>query len=225
MSGNHPNRTLSPERVEEALRECVGRKNYPCIAAIAAVQQGDYRIGAYGEIASEKSTSALGQDLYRFIAEYQASQKSYLSFVAGFYSDRNLSEVEFENLLWRQLQMLHDREKNDAQWDPRVCSDPSHKSFCFSFGGAGCFVVGMHPSASRLSRQFPFPTLIFNLSAQFEVLIQKGIFYSMKQTIREREILFQGSVNPMVTGVWEDAEAAQYSGRRVDTDWKCPFTL
>jgi uncharacterized protein len=209
--------------MEKALKAAVGHKAYPCVAAVRALRQGDYRIGAYPPMGSSEATGGLCIDLMRFLEEYGQSKSPYLSFVAGFAPRGPVTEIEFENLMWRQLELLHERDREYFSWDPRVSADPTSRNFCFSFGGHGFFVVGMHPGASRKARRFPFPALVFNLFEQFEELERTGQFEPMKQTIRKRDLEFQGSVNPMVTGSWENAEAAQYSGRNVEPGWTCPF--
>lgn len=216
---------ITVKDVEIEVKRLVGQKNYPCVAAIAALEQRDYQLAVFDKIADDLCTIELAAELHKFIGEYDATPKTYLSFIAAFSAPEIASEAEFEALLWRQLQLLHNHDKLTYGWDPEVNSDPQAKDFCFSFAERGFFVVGLHPRASRLSRQLPFPALVFNLSEQFERLYENGQFESLKNTIRSRDLLFQGSVNPMVLGEWEDAEAAQYSGRNVDRSWECPFKV
>jgi hypothetical protein len=45
----------------------------------------------------------------------------------------------------------------------------------------------------------------------------------MKEIVRERDFKLQGSLNPNLSNFGEQSEARQYSGRAVETDWKCPF--
>ena len=98
-------------------------------------------------------------------------------------------------------------------WDKSVDSDPASRNFSYSIGGRSMYVIGMHPQASRLARTRPYPTMVFNLHQQFERLRARGKFDAMKQTIRSREMSFQGSINPMLTSFGEHSEARQYSGR------------
>jgi hypothetical protein len=95
--------------------------------------------------------------------------------------------------------------------------------FSYSFGGEAFFLVGLHPKSSRKARRFHVPAIAFNLHAQFEVLREKGRYEIMKQAIRQNEIEFQGSINPMLYDHGEGLEAAQYSGRKVASNWECPF--
>jgi FPC/CPF motif-containing protein YcgG len=85
------------------------------------------------------------------------------------------------------------------------------------------YVIGMHPKSSRLARTRPYPTMVFNLHEQFDRLRAREKFETMKQTIRGREMTFQGSINPMLTSFGENSEARQYSGRAVPAEWSCPF--
>ena len=92
-----------------------------------------------------------------------------------------------------------------------------------SAGGKGFFVIGMHPGASRLARRFQCPVLVFNLHSQFEQLRADGRYDKLRSTIVARDIAFSGSGNPMLATYGQRSEARQYSGRRVDDDWVCPF--
>jgi uncharacterized protein len=41
--------------------------------------------------------------------------------------------------------------------------------------------------------------------------------------IRAAERALQGTLNPMLAEFGRRSEAAQYSGRKVDPGWRCPF--
>jgi FPC/CPF motif-containing protein YcgG len=92
-----------------------------------------------------------------------------------------------------------------------------------SLGGKGYFVVGLHPNASRAARRFKHPTLVFNLHAQFEKLRDEGRYETIRSKTIERDIALQGTTNPMLARHGEASPAAQYSGRAVGRNWKCPF--
>jgi FPC/CPF motif-containing protein YcgG len=89
--------------------------------------------------------------------------------------------------------------------------------------GKAFYVVGMHPNSSRIARQSPFPTIVFNLHWQFEKLRQMGSYETVRDRIRERDEELQGSMNPMLSDFGKGSEAKQYSGKKVDDNWKCPF--
>jgi FPC/CPF motif-containing protein YcgG len=112
-----------------------------------------------------------------------------------------------------------------------VSSDPNDPEFSFSFAGRAFYVIGIHPRSSRIARTFPWPALVFNPHEQFERLRTDGKWKKMQKAIRARELVLQGSINPMLTDFGEESEARQYSGRAVSSDWtppassggKCPF--
>ncbi len=226
-SGNE----LSEQRRLQVFKEMetlILQKNYPCVAAIQSFQKQEFGFGVYPDFGSAYSSLKLGQDLLDFKKEQQISHSPYLSFWALFpdsFSDRGktLTEEQFELGLWEELSGLSSRPEFAAPWDPRFSSDPKDANFCFSFAGHAFFVVGLHPESSRASRRFPYPTLIFNLYEQFVDLMDAGKYQPMVEINRNRDLKFQGSINPMVEKYAESWEAIQFSGRNNSAQWKCPF--
>jgi FPC/CPF motif-containing protein YcgG len=136
----------------------------------------------------------------------------------------DLDEARFEMLMWQRIQSFADKDSWLGQnYDDRVSPDPQDSHFSLSFGEEAFFVVGLHPHASRPARRFPRPTLVFNLHDQFERLREEGRYDRMRSKILERDIALAGDVNPMLGKHGETSAAAQYSGRVVDQDWRCPF--
>lgn len=196
--------------------------DYPCVGAKSAIHTNQYRLGLYGEMGTDESTVALSNDLKTYIEETVAADSQYMTMIAVF-TDEVHSELDFEERLWLQLQKLHDSEKDYQPWDPTVGSNPEKTDFSFSFNGTAFFVVGIHPHASRRSRRFGYAGMAFNLHRQFEQLRDLDLYEKMKHTIRDREINYDGAINPMLSDHGEGLEAPQYSGRKVDKSWKCPF--
>jgi FPC/CPF motif-containing protein YcgG len=172
---------------------------------------------------SPTATAGLAHDLWNYVQEQPRFGSDYATFVASFAAPVVGDEMAWENLLWTQLQNLHRLDRRFYDWDRSVGSDPEKADFSFSFAETAFFVVGLNPASSRLSRKFRYPTLIFNVHAQFEQLREKNKFERMKQTIRERDLKLQGSLNPNLSNFGEQSEARQYSGRQVEKSWKCPF--
>ncbi|MDF9796387.1 FPC/CPF motif-containing protein YcgG [Catalinimonas alkaloidigena] len=221
---NHLEKEMS-ERVKaihKNFNEKITDSEFPCVGAKAAINSNQYRLGIYGEMGAEDTTQALAEDLKIYIAETLAAESEYMSMIAVF-TDEVDSELDFENRIWMQLQKLNDSEMNKQNWDPAVSSNPEESNFSFSFNGTAFFVVGLHPKASRRARRFGYTAMAFNLHRQFEQLREKGVYENMKKVIREREVSYDGSVNPMLKDHGEGLEAPQYSGRKVDKNWKCPF--
>lgn len=214
-------RQTSVDEVHEQFRAKVLAPEFSCLGAKSAFNTNSYAFHLYEELASPVVTAQLASDLRAFNDSPMQKESEFATCVAVFRSPSELSEAQFEHLLWRQLQLLN--EIDDADWDGDVQSDPNDPHFSFSFAGQALYVIGMHANSSRVARRFPFPTLIFNPHAQFQKLRSDGKWQRMQHAIREREMQLQGSTNPMIADFGERSEAPQYSGRIVDESWRCPF--
>lgn len=219
------NNTGSPKH-EVALRELnsfIQADTYPCLAAKASFNTLAYRAGVYPLLADEGVTEGLCHDLITFIRERKSIDSRFTSFLAVFETPVPESELEFEQLLWKQLSLLDGRSKEFYSWNKEVSPNPDADDFSFSFGGQAFFVVGMHPKASRIARRFSYPMLVFNPHEQFEELKAQGLYPGMQKKIRKRDRALQGSINPMLKDFGKASEARQYAGRKVGANWKCPF--
>lgn len=231
FNGTSITRPFSPEGpvagelidAHEQLREQILGRFFPCTGAISVFSQKHYRFGLYPELACDSSIRAVCHDLYCFGHEFPSLGDHFVSFIAMFQGPTVQSEEHFEELLWNQLRAMHSCDSTFFTWDKTVDSDPASHRFSFSIGGRAMYVVGMHPRASRFARTRPYPTMVFNLHEQFDRLRARGKFDTMKQTIRARDIAFQGSINPMLSSFGDNSEARQYSGRAVPDNWVCPF--
>lgn len=215
--------TNNTNSIEQSLKELISKKNYPCIAAIQSLTQHEYKIGVYKGFGTGISAEQLGRDLNAFKQQQKATDSIYLSFFAVFDDLEFESEKAFEEAMWRELSFLSAKDAPGTPWDSHFSDDPKDKNFCFSFGGEAFFIVGLHPKSSRLARQFPYPTLVFNLYEQFEELHRRGQYYPMIKTNRQRDLKFQGSINPMVETHSDIWESIQFSGRANPPTWECPF--
>ena len=210
--------------IHDAFRAQVLSPHFSCVGAKSAVQQGTYRVGQYGPLTSAEATAGLAYDLYHFIREIPSFEGDFCTFVASFSGPIIHSEADFEKLLWAQLQLLNQSDAPLHRWDPQVSSDPDDPHFAFSFAEHGFFIVGMHPAASRFTRRFAWPTLVFNLHEQFETLRHTGKFARMQSVVRQREVALQGSINQNLDDFGQRSDARQYSGKPVAEGWACPFT-
>lgn len=213
-----PNRL---ESIENEYRKFILEDNHPCIMANTVFSMDDYELKLYEDFGSKKTAAQMVADLENYIANYNFSDNKFKSFIAVFPDAEVVSEIEFENLLWRQLQFIH--EKDRKPWDHRVSNDPENNNFSFSIAGRAFYVIGMHPKSSRMARQTPYPTLVFNLHWQFEKLREMGAYHKVRDKIRNRDEALQGHINPVLEDFGERSEARQYSGRNVKESWKCPF--
>lgn len=221
----NPQQKFSPlaRSAHKDFRQFVADRDFPCVGAKAAINGNCYRFGFYAEMNSPDATAGLAHDLWTFAHEQNDFGTNYATFVAAFVRPRIENEQIWEDSLWAQLQTLHELDNQYHVWDSRVSSDPESPDFSFSFAETGFFVVGIHPESSRLSRQFAFPTLVFNPHTQFERLREESKFERMQQTIRTRDLKLQESLNPNLSNFGEKSEARQYSGRAVEENWRCPF--
>lgn len=206
---------------ERTFRAIAGAPDYPCVGARSVLRQGRAETHAYENLGTATSAREMLADLARFARSVDLTA-GFASFVAVFLRTTCRDEEQFEALLWRQLQAIHDID--GAPPDPAVSSDPSHPKFALSVAGTAFFVIGLHPAASRPARRSPLPMLVFNPHEQFDMLRASGRFERMRDTIRRRDADANGSVNPMVADHGERSEAAQYSGRLVPVAWRAPFT-
>src|SRR5690606_29128153 len=135
-------------------------------------------------LGSKSAAIRLGQYLTKFLSRKREVKGKFASFIAVFKKPSELSEVRFEELLWKQLNLLN--EIDERPWDKTVKSDPEDPNFSFSFGGTAFYIIGLHPGSSRKARQFKYPALVFNLHNQFEILREEGKYQKMRDLIRER---------------------------------------
>lgn len=206
------------------LKNLVNSENYPCIAAIKTLATQQYQVGVFGALGAGSDSLRLAQELIQFRDEQKASGSLELSYFALFPDLVDMSEEDFEERLWQELSFLADVPTPHPNWDPAFSSDPQDKNFCFSLDGSAFFVVGMHFNSSRLSRTIRIPTLVFNLYEQFRELDRRGRYQPMIQANRKRDMVFQGSVNPMSEKYNDTWESIQFSGRNNTADWVCPFS-
>jgi FPC/CPF motif-containing protein YcgG len=197
---------------------------YPCVGAKSVFARGQVELLVCDRLADPDDTPRLRSALAAFSRAHPRDvgdgQPQLASFSAVFRDPIPSTELEFENLLWRQLALL--RAGDDNPWDRSVSSDPADPHFGFSVAGRAFFVIGMHPAASRTARRSPLPVLVFNPHSQFEQLRATGRYDRIRDVVRTRDTRLQGCINPMVADHGSRSEACQYSGRTVPADWRPP---
>ena len=208
------------ERFEAHIRD----KAFPCVGAKSALSRQQMHILVAGDIRCPRDDEAIYDALRDFAGTFKTNPQPFQTFVVLFDQKATLSEVEFEGALWSRVESL---ERLDARhghaYDERVSDDVDDPRFCLSFAGEAFFVVGLHPGASRLSRQFDVPVLVFNAHEQFEALRREGRYETLRDSILKRDEARSGSVNPMLARHGDVSEARQYSGRLVEDAWRCPM--
>jgi FPC/CPF motif-containing protein YcgG len=205
-------------------RAFVSQIDFPCLGAKAAFNAASYQLRSYQELGGNETSSKLAGDLDAFISSGVRQASNYATFIAVFAKPIAENENQFECRLWSQLTDLNRIDAARSDWDPSVASNPNDPHFSFSFGGQALYVIGMHANSSRLSRRFRLPALVFNPHDQFERLRAEGKWQRMQESIRARDLVLQGAINPMLSDFGQKSEARQYSGRSVDETWEPKFT-
>jgi len=207
--------------IDDAYKDFILTQKHPCVMAKTLFTMNDYHLHVYNTTQDTADLSQLLNDLEAFIDQYDFESNTFESFLAVFPLEHFETELKFENRLWQTLQKLH--ELDDCDWDASVSDNPEDPEFSFSLKGHAFYIVGLHPNSSRMARQSPYPTIVFNLHAQFEQLRAMGSYKKVKKRIRKRDKKLQGHINPVLKDFGKDSETKQYSGRAVDNAWKCPF--
>lgn len=212
---------LMYKQIYQEFEDFVIEKSHPCVMAQTVFSMDQVSLNTYSKLGSIDSACQIISDLKDYIEDYDFESNDFYTFIAVFKGTQNYTEEEFEKALWEQLRLIN--KVDDKDWDPEVSADPESNKFSFSIAGKAFYVVGMHPGSSRMARQTPYPAIAFNLHCQFEKLREMGSYEVVKNRIRDRDRALQGTINPMLENFGKDSEAKQYSGRKVDEKWKCPF--
>jgi uncharacterized protein len=203
----------------------ISNKEFPCVGARAALAGNHIKAMAADHMACPKDDRDILQFLYDFVDEYRRSKELFLSAVVIFKEPVGCSEEIFDQLMWQRLQALSDLDTEKYNYDSRVDANPASPKFSFSLKEEAFFIVGLHSSSSRITRQFSYPCLVFNPHDQFERLREANQYERMKNVVRKRDIAYSGSINPMLNDFGEVSEVFQYSGRNYDETWQCPLKV
>ena len=209
--------------IMEAYLNHIGGKNFPCIAAKAALAENQIMTLVTDHLACPQHDVAILEFLYGFIETYRRAKKIFHSAAVIFRQPVAINERVFDELLWQRLQAISDLDAQRSKWDQRVSRDPASPNFSYSINSEALYVVALHPNSSRPARQFRYPTFVFNPHAQFEQLRARQKYGPMRDAVRKRDIRLAGSINPMLANFGESSEAFQYSGQHYEKSWQCPF--
>ena len=197
---------------------------FPCVGAKAALSKEQMTFVIARDITSAWDDLEIHAQVRALVDLYRQNRAPFRSLAVIFEDNTVPDELAFEQYLWERLQSLSDKDVWLGQErDARVAHDPKHPEFSLSFGGEAFFIVGLHPQASRPARRFIRPTMIFNLHDQFELLRETNQYEKLRASILDRDIKIAGNINPMLAKHGEVSAARQYSGRAVESGWKCPY--
>lgn len=198
-------------------------RDFPCIGAKAAASKNHVRCFVASDMASPDDDERMLRFIYQFVDSYRKSIDTFHSAAIIFKKPLPITEEEFEDMFWLRLNSLIAFDRNNYNHDRRVDANPQSSMFSFSLKEEAFFIIGLHPSSSRKARRFAYPAIVFNPHEEFERLKRTGKYEPMKKTVRRRDELYSGSVNPMLTDFGEAPEVIQYSGKQYDSTWKCPL--
>jgi len=216
---------IDENEVRGKFEDFIRSPDFPCVGAKSALSRGTLKVNICWSIDSAWDDVCILRELVEWAHHYQDDPGLFRSLAFVFPESPAIGEQAFEQAMWERIQSLADKDAWLAQpYDTRVSSNPEDPHFSLSFGGEAFFVVGMHPAASRPARRTPWPVLVFNLHDQFETLREEGRYERIRETILDRDEALAGSVNPMLARHGEASEAAQYSGRLIEGEWRCPFS-
>jgi FPC/CPF motif-containing protein YcgG len=193
----------------ERFRSFINDRAFPCVGAKAALKRDGMRFVVARDFRSGWDDLRIMPGLLELAASYRREPELFQSLVVLFEAGAPHDEHRFEQVLWKRLQSLSDKDEWLGQpADPRVAHDPEDPHFAMSFGGEAFFVVGLHPRASRPARRFDTPAMVFNLHDQFATLRAEGRYDKLSASILGRDLAMAGTVNPML------AEHGSVSGAR-----------
>jgi FPC/CPF motif-containing protein YcgG len=217
---------ISPDEecaMKEQFREHIMSKYFPCLNAKIAFRRNTFCFGFYDILASKDTTKLLWNHLIDFVnrqSDFWSNNEIFTTYVACFQTPRDIDEIVFERLLWKQLQLIHDEDvQNGMKWAQNYSDNPTDPNFGFSVGGRAFFIVGLHPNSSRKARRFQTPTITFNSLDQFANLRQLKMFNEVKQVTRNNDLLQNKSINPNLIINHQKSDAFEYSGKLIHEDW------
>ena len=203
----------------------LANKEFPCVAARAALSRDSIRVFVADHMACPKDDRSIIDFIYSFVEEFRNSTEMFHSAVVIFKGPDIFNEQMFDQLLWQRLQSFANIDAEQHKYDKRVSSDPNSKDFSFSIKEEAFYIIGLHPASNRGARRFKYPALVFNPHQQFVDLRSSNRYEKMKKIVRERDTIYSGSVNPMLKDFGQYSEVFQYSGRKYDESWQCPLKI
>jgi uncharacterized protein len=204
----------------------LGNKEFPCVAARAALTRNHIRVFVADHMACPKDDAAILQFMYSFVEEYRNTDSFFHSAVVIFKGPETTDEVLFEQMLWQRLQSIANIDAQHHGYDKRVSNDPNSKDFSFSIKEEAFYIIGLHPQSSRMARQFKYAAMVFNPHQQFEELRKTDRYKKMQKIVRQRDTVYSGSVNPMLKDFGQSSEVFQYSGRNyANLPLECPLKI
>lgn len=209
--------------MENQLSAFIMDKNFPCIMAKSVFKNGFLNIHEITTLEDENVMRDVLEKFYIFIDNYRRYPNKLSSFIITIKNAAYKDFSSFETNFWMFLKTLHQTDKKKYVHDSRVSSDPEAGNFGFSVKEEAFFILALHPKSPRLARRFFSPAIVFNPHQQFEAMRKNGMFKKVRNIIRKRDELLQGSFNPMLEDFGEKSEVFQYLGKTYEPEAPCPL--
>ena len=104
------------ETVHQSFRAHVLDQEFPCVGGKSAVVNDTYRFGLYPEMNTRAATAGLAHDLWEYERERPGFATDYATYVASFAGPVARDERAWEQMLWSQLQSLHELDRELHAW-------------------------------------------------------------------------------------------------------------
>lgn len=199
--------------------------SFPCIMAKAVAQKGHLEVHETTFLSSPESIKKIQNKLYQFIDIFRQNPERLSSFILVVHDECLDQFSQFEKKFFHFLKQLHHEDKILYPHDPLVSSNVNDNKFSYSIKSEAFFLVALHPHSPRWSRRFKYPAIVFNPHIQFEKMRKKKIFDKIKNIIRAKDKILQGTINPMLNDFGERSEVFQYIGRAYHPQDKVPLEI
>lgn len=107
--------------IKEHFKQHIISANFPCLGAKIAFRRNTFCFGFYDILGSKDATKLLWHDLINFInrqSSFWEKNHMFSTYVACFRTAKDVNEVIFETLLWKQLQLIHAEDvTNGMKWN------------------------------------------------------------------------------------------------------------
>lgn len=203
----------------------IQQDSFPCIMAKAVARKGHIDIHEVPDIKNPAAVLPIMEKLYAFVDQFRQNQEKLSSFMLVV-KDESLGNFEtFGKNFYDFLQLLHHEDKKLYPHDPRVARSVKEKNFSYSIKSEAFFIIALHPQSPRWARRFRYPAIVFNPHVQFERLRENKIYTKIRNIIRNRDKMLQGSINPMLNDFGERSEVFQYLGKVYQPHESVPLLL
>lgn len=208
---------------DEELQKFIQDKSFPCVMAKALLKKGFLCLHKEQKADAETAKNVL-ERFHQFVDAYRSKPDRLSSFILTFDDARYESFENFEKDFWSFLNLLSSLDKQLFPHDPRVSADPKDSKYGYSIKSEAFFILLLHPKSPRFARRFFKPSIVFNPHQQFENLRKEGLFSRVRNIIRSKDKILQGTINPMLKDFGERSEIFQYTGKNYPTELDLPMS-